>query len=227
MYCETCGVELEPGVDRCPLCGSIEGVSEDPRLREYAAGDPQPVQPLLRRLLRRATGAVTATAVLILLIVDIGSNAGVTWSPLAIVPVLASGAIVAIIVSTRRWWPGYAGFLATVIVMLGLLDVLADQVSDWFVPVALPIVATLGVLAAVVRSVFRGHSAAVGTAAVLLGVGVLTAMIDATVHVYTGGRADLSWSLVVLVSTVPTAGLLVALHQTVLRFVDLRRRFHI
>lgn len=227
MYCDNCGVELEPGVEQCPLCGSGSPAAHEPELREYAVGEPEAVLPAVRRLFRRGVGAAAATVAAVLLIVDVGTTGGVSWSPLAITPVFTAAAILVVAATSRRWWPGFFGAIAAIIAMLALLDVLANGVFDWFVPLATPLVLATAVLIALERRAIPRVRGVLRGAAIFAGAGVLTAVIDAVVAWYADGTPRLSWSLVVLVSTLPTAGLLVILHRTVLRYVDLRRRFHV
>ncbi|MFW5694480.1 MAG: zinc ribbon domain-containing protein [Alkalispirochaeta sp.] len=227
MYCERCGVELEPGFSTCPLCGATEHGEDEPDLTEYQLDEPIPVEPVLRRMVRRSITGIGATAAIILLIVDIGIDEAISWSPLAIVPVVAGTAVVVLPLLLRRWLHIFAGSMGVIMVMLALLDLLSDGVLDWFVPVALPITVASGAMVELHRFLLPRLRGVVKGAVILVGLGLLTVVVDATIMLYSQGTVRLTWSQFVLISTVPTAALLVLIHRTVLRYIDLRRRFHI
>ncbi|MEX2443423.1 MAG: hypothetical protein WD492_07450 [Alkalispirochaeta sp.] len=227
MYCERCGVELEPGFSVCPLCGATEQNDQEPDMTEYYLDEPIPVEPVLRRMVRRSILGIGATAAIILLIVDIGIDGAVSWSPAAIVPVVAGTAVVVLPLIFRRWLPIFSGSMVTIIAMLALLDVLSDGVLDWFVPVAVPITVAAGVIVELHRFLLPRLPGVVKGAVILAGAGLLTAVVDATIMIYTQGAVGLSWSRFVLISTLPAAASLVLIHRTVLRYIDLRRRFHL
>ena len=227
MYCSHCGVRLEPAMTECPLCGGRAQESEEPTLSEYHILEPVPVEPVLRRIVRRSLASIAATAVVILLIVDVGTGEGLSWAPLAIVPVVAGAMVLMIPFAVRRWCPGFSGAMVTVLAMLAALDGLGNAALEWFIPVALPITVATGLVVAIERAILRRVAGAIKGAALLAGAGLLTAAVDASVQRYLTGSASLTWSLVILVSTLPTAGLLVVLQRSVLRYIDLRRRFHV
>ena len=227
MYCERCGVELEPGFSVCPLCGASEHCQEEPQITESPLDEPPPVEPVLRRMVRHSLLGIGATAAIILLIIDFGMDEALSWAPVAIVPVVAGTAVVVLPLIFRRWLFTFLSATATILAMLALLDLLTDGVLDWFLPVAVPLTAAAGVLVELHRFLVPRLPGVVKGAVILVGAGIMTAAVDLTIVIYTGGAIGLRWSQFVLLATLPAAGLLVILHRTLLRYIDLRRRFHI
>lgn len=227
MFCERCGVELEDDLSACPLCGSGSLVDEEPRVAAYHRDQPPEPVSVVRTAASRSIAAVAATAAVILLIVDVGLNAGLTWSPVPLVSVLGGAALVLILLRGGFRLPGAGAALAALLAMLAAIDLAANAVLEWFVPVAVPIVITAGLLLAVGIRLVPRLRGVVKAAAVLAALGLLTTVIDLAIQRYLGRPGELGWSLVVLVSTLPIAVLFVVLDRTVLRYVDLYRRFHV
>ena len=86
MYCVQCGVELQQGAGRCPLCGlrvyHPDLSTETPEARPYPAfaGSTERVRP--GGLLLILT-FLFALPILICLMVDLRLSGGVTWSGFA------------------------------------------------------------------------------------------------------------------------------------------------
>ncbi|MCG8481337.1 MAG: hypothetical protein MI724_19740 [Spirochaetales bacterium] len=227
MYCERCGVQLEDDMERCPLCGGTSRVSEEPRVPEYAPSDERPGVPAVRRIAARVLALLSATAVVILLIVDLFFTGGLSWTPPVVTPVVFGTLMGLLPLLSTRWQSVFVVELVLIAIMLVLLDALDDGSLEWFVPVALPILGlTAFLLAGSAALVPRVRGVAKG-ALILAAAGVLTAGIEITVRLYRDMAIGISWSAVVLVSTLPAAAFLLLLQQTVLRYVDLRRRFYL
>lgn len=225
-FCERCGVELEAGLEVCPLCGGEEIAASQPHVLEYdQTADGVPAR-LLRKTASRAVDIVFGAAIVILLIADTAYDQTVTWSVPAIIPTAAGWLLIRTWLWARTAILGTALSLATITAMLALLD-LRRGTLEWFIPVALPLVGTLALVMAVSWPLVRRARGAARIAIVLLAATAVTVGVDITVALWTDAARIISWSLVVVISTVPFAISLMLLQRTVLRLVDLRRRFHI
>lgn len=227
MYCDQCGVELEPDVVLCPLCGSRQLSEAEPARSAYHQEQPPLPASVARTAAGRAVSALSLTAALILMIIDFVRNAELTWAPVPVVSVVGGAAVLLALVRRGFSVVGISAALATLLAMLAAIDTVANGQLDWFVPVALPIVTSVGLLLTVLVRVVPRVRGMLKVAVLLAGGGILTALIDLVIQGYLGTVAGLSWSVVVLISTLPTAVLCVILDRTVLRYVDLYRRFHI
>ena len=227
MYCEHCGVHLEDDMERCPLCGGAGRLTAEPRVSEYALSDRLHGVTPVRRIAARVLALLSATAVIILVIVDLFFTGGLSWTPPVVTPVVFGTLMGLLPLLSARWRRVFVAELALIAIMLALLDALDDGSLEWFVPVALPILGlTALLLAGSAALVPRVRGVAKG-ALILAAAGLLTTGVEVTVRRYQNMAIGISWSAVVLVSTLPAAAFLLLLQQTVLRYVDLRRRFHL
>jgi len=231
VYCTRCGVELENGLTRCPLCGGAdlsENASFVADLPEYEPLPEDLQERRIGRVYRRILVLLSGTAAAVVLITDLLDGAGgIGWSPIAIAGI-AAGFLFAILPTFRlRLSLNFALDVAVAGVLLLAIDRLEDGSVDWFVGIALPILGTmlvllLGVAWAIPR--VRG----VAKPAVILGAAaVLCVVTDLAIRADAGQALVPGWSLVVVVSVGPAAAFLVLLQHTVLSEIDLRRRFYL
>lgn len=227
MYCERCGVEIEPGLEECPLCGGTGRTEEEPELTEYSLDEPPELVSVLRKSVRQSVLGIGLTVAIVLMIIDIGSGNGVNWAPVALAPVIALTVVVALPFLTRSWWIAFLGSIVTIAAMLGSLDLLANGRFDWFAPVALPIVGMIAIVVVGVQVLLPRVPGINKAGVVMAGAALVTTAVDGTIALYRGAGFSLGWSLIVLISVLPVAALFSLLHVTILRYIDLRRRFHL
>jgi hypothetical protein len=189
--------------------------------------EPPELVSVLRRSVRRSVVGIGLTVAIVLMIIDIGSGNGVNWAPIALAPVIALTVVVALPFLARSWWIAFLGSIVTIAGMLAVLDLLANGEFDWFAPVAVPIVAVIALVVMTVQMLLPRVPGVNKAGVVLAGVAVVTTAVDGTIALYRGGGFALSWSLIVLISVLPVAVLMSLLHVTILRYIDLRRRFHL
>ena len=211
-YCVRCGVELADGAASCPLCG-VEVVL--PRtLRKPASGSPRPqlrdvvATEFDRKLWLQVVSALMAIPALGCVVIDAVSGDGLTWS-LYVVAGLAAVWIwsVSPFLYRRNVVPLWITIDA--VAMLGLLYVIAvlPPTSDWFRPLALPIVVTLFLLVLLIlgfarRGILRElHK----VSAALMALAVFCVAIESAVDLYLIDAVSLDWSLIVLVICAPLA----------------------
>ena len=141
MYCVQCGVELQKGVQKCPLCGLRvyhPDLTETPEARPYPAfaGSTERVRPggLLVIL-----SFLFALPIIICLRVDLKLSGGVSWSGYVALGVLAGY----IAVCLPLWFPKRSPvvfFPITMAALLGVaLYVCLKTGGRWFLPFALPV----------------------------------------------------------------------------------------
>jgi hypothetical protein len=214
-------------LETCPLCGGEPRHDREPEIPEYApASEPIPAR-VARRLIARSILLVGTAAVAILIIVDVGIDGRVDWSPLTATATAGGTFLLRYPFVFRRWVRAAAASLITTLLMLVLIDLLADGTVDWFFAVAVPITAAAGVLTVPSVLLFRRTRGVAKAAVPVLAAGLLTVAVDAAVTFSVGGTIGVGWSLIVLIATAPVAALLVLLQRTVIRHIDLRRRFHL
>jgi hypothetical protein len=231
MFCKRCGVEVESGRERCPLCGDTDLTEDAGFVESIPEYEPLRIpveQARIGRVYRRLVALCAVTAIAIVVIVDaLSGGPGLQWSAIAAVAI-ASGTLFAVV-------PSLSLGLRTVAIIdllgAGLLLFVIDAIDgngvEWFVGIALPILAVLAVLFFVsVVAITRVRG--VAKAAVVLGAcTALCIAIDLSIVRFYSGTLAMSWSWIVLVSVAPIALFLLLLQVTVLRYVDFRRRLHL
>ena len=227
-YCSRCGVEVEAGTGECPLCGApIQRLDdEEPEPGRYPA-----VQPMPGRQIRLLTWMVSTVALLSAALTFVGldvvlnhrfswslypaTGAGVLWIFVTLVVLLARRPIFVIVGQAVAT----AGFLV-------LID-LFDARLGWFMPLGLPIVAVVTGASLLVWLAARlsRRSPAMITAAVLVGCGAGSVLIDLLVSAHLGS-ASISWSLIALGAVTPPVAFLLYFHWRLRQRIDLARLLH-
>ena len=211
-YCVRCGVELADGAASCPLCG-VEVVLPK-TLRKPASGSPRPqlrdvvATEFDRKLWIQVVSALMAIPALGCVVIDAVSGDGLTWS-LYVVASLTAVWICSVspFLYRRNVVPLWITIDAAA--LLGLLYVInaLPPASDWFQPLALPIVLTLFLLVlliigfsrrGILRELHKATAASIALAAFCIA-------IESAVDLYLTDAVRLDWSLIVLVLCVPLA----------------------
>lgn len=227
-YCSRCGVEVEARAEACPLCDApIQHLDDaEPEAPRYPEINPIPGRQV-RYLVWMVSTAALSSAALTFLGLDAVLNQGITWSryPLTGVGVLWLFITLVVVLARRPIFVvvGQAGATAGFLVFIDSFD----GKLDWFVPLALPIVAVVtaaSVLVWLVSRVSRRAPSMIG-AAVLFGCGVGSVVLDLIISAHLG-IAQLSWSFIVLGGAVPPMVFLIYFHIRLGRRLDLARILH-
>lgn len=175
MYCIRCGVKLPDGERICPLCGTE--VYHPDFLKE----EPVPLYPPHRyptplenpKTAQIILTTITLMALLITMVTDVQLGGGINWSGY-----VAGALIIGYIVLVLPLWfrkPNpvifIPGSFAAVVVYLLYINHVTD--GDWFLSLAFPVTAYLGLLitavAALLKYLKRGALYVLGGAGIALG----------------------------------------------------------
>ena len=148
MYCVQCGVELQKGAERCPLCGlrvyHPDILTETPEARPYPAFDgAEHVRPggLLLIL-----SALFALPIIVCLLVDLRLGGGVSWSGFVTAGVLAAYVAMCL----PLWFPRRSPVVFFPIALAALLGaalyVCLKTGGRWFLPFAFPVGGAAGLI---------------------------------------------------------------------------------
>ncbi len=244
-YCPKCKVSLAEGAAFCPLCLSASAESLDTaRLAEYpgeqarvsvaetvrdAEAEARLSGPERRKLVMELLSVSFALILVIPVSVDAILARGLSWS--RFVAIILASAWLFSFMPLLFWghpWRLLAVLGPALPIALFLWGSCARELS-WFMPVGLPIVLSLEAVMVPVLTLIgvtrqRGLNI---PAVILVGAGLLCVGIDVTLNRFFLGTIGLSWSLVVVVSVFPVAGLFIYLHYRVLKKASLRRIFRL
>ena len=236
--CDRCGVEVDESASQCPLCGGGFGGCEPETGGEQANRQILPefsdeIEPLSTK--QRATlaweisTAMLFSAVVVVLFVDFLAHRRITWS---VYPIIVTGSvwILSGLVSFLYKHPVllFFGSFLDVLAMELLIDIASGRLP-WFLELGLPITACfyliIGILGLVSPRINRRGLNI--PAFFLIGMGIFTMGIEATIDSYLWREVSLSWSALAAISVSPVAIILIFVHYRLRKYVDLKRFFHL
>jgi len=234
-YCPRCGVEVESNKINCPLCNTpIQPLDEEKPDFESKYPDDVPKeeekQPRTkkkkRNLIFEIMSIVLAIPLIISITTDLIVDARVTWSLYPVSALL----LVWFMAATPLLFPKKiaviaAGEFIPLVVFFLVIDLIDNGMLNWYVRVALPIIAAVGVASFIIafgtiKSKHRGLNI---PAFILFGVSIICLIVDVCITSYIS-TPGLSWSLFVLVPAVLVGAFLIYLHFRVTKNKDLKRR---
>ncbi len=235
-YCPRCGVEVEANILKCPLCNTtLQPLDEEkPDYKsKYPDDVPKDEQkpPKEKKKKRLLAFEITSVVLVIPLIVSITTNLiidqTVTW---ALYPT-ATLLLMWFMISAPLLFPNKivvlaAGEFIPLLVYFLVIDLIDNGTLNWYVRVALPIIASIGVAGFIIAfGTLKSKNKGLNIPAfILFGISIICLIVDVCVTSYINGIPDLGWSLYVLVPAVLSGGFLLYLHFRVTRNKDLKRR---
>lgn len=229
-YCKRCGVELEAGMEVCPLCGgNSTDVETSPNDTGEYAIHPDDIQRSglsFEQIYIRMVLLILLVPILVTGIVDLAVSPGLTWAPVVWIAVLAFGfALLNPLLVTGVLRVFFLDLVAVVLLLLGIDRLLGG--IGWFFEMGLPLVMAIGIIGAGVVLLVPKVKVLVAIAVIILGVAVICVAIETIVSVFLSGTISYIWSPIVFASTMPAVIFLILFQYTVGRHLDLHRRFHL
>jgi hypothetical protein len=230
-YCAQCGVEVNNGVDACPLCGfsvpilSGEAVDPSPYPEIRLPADSAP--GTRRRLIWQVFTLILAVSFAIVLSSDLVKHEAITWSryalsALGLVWLCATFALIFF----RHAWLVYLGWFLSMVGFLALVD-LGHEGLFWFLPLGLPMAGMAFASMALMHLLYhRGLRGALWWGCIAILLIVLSFGLDLLISGFLGA-VSLTWSFIVLSIGGPLAVFLFYYHFRLGRRIDLKRVFHV
>jgi hypothetical protein len=222
-YCSKCGVEVDQGVENCPLCQlPINGIEEDavaPKKYPDVPVEHPKKAPLTPQQKRKRVweiiGASLLIPFLIVVFTDLIVNETVSWARFPMIALLLAWMLTTFpLVFTRRPFVIISGEVISILIFLVLVDYLHDWKVDWFYRLALPNLAVLILIssAVVILSNLAKRKGANIAAYILFGIGALNLSLDMIIMSSIREQISITWSLFVLVPCFIIGGFLLYLH---------------
>jgi len=230
--CTNCGVELDMGIESCPLCGGMNQ-SMPAQEKSNTAYYPSEILKLNSRQRARVawelSGIIAASGILVSLIVDLVIEKGLNWSLYS--ATLVAGAWIYLTLFTfsrKKLWLLLPGLALNTLAIEALIDLFAPPLN-WFIPLSLPLTLSLFILIAIViilikRALYKGFNI---LALVFLALSAQVVVIEIFTDLYFGGKADIEWSAITASAVVPFSSILVFIHYRLKRGLNLRSYFHV
>jgi len=231
--CSNCGVEVDEGLSRCPLCGQPLGppvatgeASLDPPQTRVADPSAQS-KKAVRRWLLEAVTLLAATGGIVVFATDFAYRMELSWSPypLAAIAFLWVSAVVALTTSRRRLlW--LALQTMALLFFLYAIDALAPG-RPWLLQLALPAALLAVVLLALTVVAARRAPPLPAIALALLAAGLYLLGMELLLSRFASRRLYPGWSLVAFGCLLPVALVLLFLHRWLRHHPEVRKLFHL
>jgi hypothetical protein len=232
-YCVNCGVELEPALGACPLCGT-----EVINPREHECTAEKRKLPEIRDEYKKTDRVFWINFVSILVVVPIATclicdmlyNKYLTWSLYVVagVVILWAFSISPFLFKTFSYLKMVTADMIGVLTGLFLLEVLSPG-RGWLLNIALPLVvycylAWLLIIWLTKRKVLR--SLRIGSA-YALAIGIMIMLLETLLDLNALGTVDLTWSWFIIAPCISVAALLILLDHNKRVKQELARRLHV
>ena len=198
MYCVRCGVKLQDGVKKCPLCQTPVLIEDDligketPKYSELFPKEEKHGKYFLLGLIT----AVMIAAALACLIVCLKVYGSIGWSAIVMSAILLGYVIFVLPCWFSKWHPMIFLPVDTGAICLFLLHVCLYCRGRWFLTFALPLTLLVGatiIVATVLYTYVKGGRLFI-TGGLLVAFGLITMLIEFFVHL-TYGTPMFLWSL--------------------------------
>jgi len=233
IVCQKCGVELEQGIESCPLCNEPIISGDGIQKGQVPMQDNPGYEPLTKREKTRLFWELSTlfhfSGLVVILLIDIILNKRPTWSLYPIISLIASYLYITLITKAfKNLWIFLPGLLVNTLGFLFLIDLL-DNGIEWFLNPGLPLAGFFIVLLGLVlifafRTRQKGFNI-IGLAA--LCVGIYCMLAEIFINLADANTVSLSWSVIVAVSILPFSLFLFFFHYRMKRGTSLRRFFHL
>jgi len=233
--CQNCGVEIDEGLERCPLCRVPLG--REAEQGEEAPPPPgdvlSPVEvskPLTLLRLWEIVSLLAGTSAVVVFVADFSYSMTVTWARYPLVSIIFLWAAGSLLLLLHQH--GLLLLVAETVLLaifLQAIDLLLPT-DPWFLTLALPLTVLAGALIGGVSALARALRPRVFAilAVVLVCAGLFLVGLEITISLYLSGAFRLSWSLVVFGCVAPLVGLLLYVqYRLKVTSDDLGKIFHL
>jgi hypothetical protein len=233
IICKNCGVELEAGMEICPLCGQpVNGPDvTSGKSQAYSQALPYARQMTApqKKFVWEIVSLILLSAIFATLIIDFIITKSITWSEY---PAAISLTIFAYLSLFAFWRKRTFIQILAGLVLSSASMIIVDAITggfDWALTLGIPMLAAANlVIVALVRIIQRSKHKGVNLLAwCFVGAAILCIFIEATLSYYHTKSLYLSWSVIVCGSIIPVVLVLLFVHFRLKKGRDLKRTFHI
>lgn len=234
-YCSKCGIEVDHGIKRCPLCHfSIPEIETDEevdtnRFPTAENGYPREQRELKKVIYMIVSTMMLATCILMFFLNTIFSGR-LTWAKYSIVSVIAAWGYLGI---------GF-GFIRNFIIAILLTSIntsillfFIDSFNgrlEWFFPVGVPLVLLALAISLIIETIYIKSKKKIfnNISYIIVGIAFFAIGIEALIDLYLRQTIELVWSIIVAIQLISIALLLLYIsHRLPQRYKEeLKKRFH-
>lgn len=240
-YCENCGVELDQSMDECPLChkpatgnkGQTE--SQQPHSTSFPApkknippkNDREKKQN--RKLFWELTVLIFFSVAIITLLIDLFTSHQFSWSKysvgISLVLIINSS-----LFSFLRHKPIIliGGSFTSIAILLLLLDYF-EKSTGWGLMLGIPLLLLLYlfILCIILLIKYLKEKGINFIALILSAASIICLVVEILLDNYMYHQIAIGWSMYVVLSALPVAGILLFVHYRMKKGRELNRLFHV
>lgn len=238
--CYKCGVELDPEMNYCPLCGHKSNAPVETSIKENNLKEPEKngveayafnelSGPQKNKLAWEIIAIILVSGIVSTFLIDLIINKGMTWSKYTITTGLFLIINTALFLFlTKKPFILVSGSFISTSLMLLLLD-LFNQSFTWGLKLGIPIVFSICLVLFFLTMIIRKSSQkGINIIAYsLLAAGILCFLIEGAISFYSIDFLKFRWSIIVLITVLPVASIMAYIHFRLKRVTNLRKFFHI
>ena len=232
-YCTNCGVELDEGLNYCPLCGFHLGKDVSAESNVKSEYHPSDIIILYKKETRRhiweLSGVITFSGIAVCTIVDLVIHKSLSWSLFADTSLLASWICLSLfLLAFRKYSIIFPGLLLTILTMQFFFDLIIPPVN-WFYRLGLPVTVAFFLCCSIIIFLwkvvkFKGFNILAIAFAVLSGFCVIS---ECFIDKFIFNKVDIRWSAIVAISVLPLALVLLFVHYRMKKGKRLDSYFHV
>ena len=229
VVCKQCGVELDSGMQICPLCDTpvIDGHQVIEPSGSTDLADRRVKPRLLRNILWQIVCILLLSGIVSTLVIDVSIVGRVTWS---IYPVTICLVVLCYATLLALW---KAKFVAQIIIAwiasgVVLLVVQLSTAKEWPLSLALPIVSAVtivSILLTLILNIIKMKGLNV-LAILFVGIAIICLIIEGILSLYFKDQIQFSWSVVVSACLLPVTAAIVFIFLRTRNNRDLQKIFH-
>ena len=229
LVCKQCGVELDSGMQICPLCDTpvIDGRQVIEPSGNADLSDQRAKPRLLRNILWQIVCILLLSGIVSTLIIDVSIVGRVTWS---IYPVTICLVVLCYATLLALW---KAKFVAQIIIAwiasgAVLLVVQLSTAKEWPLSLAFPIVSSVTIVSILLTLILNSiKMKGLNVLAILfVGIAIVCLIIEGILSLYFKDQIQFSWSVVVSACLLPVTAAIVFIFLRTRNNRDLQKIFH-
>jgi len=231
IICANCGVELDEGLNICPLCGKDPGKKGGEEL--VSENKPSGILQLQKkenlRYLWELFGILAFSGIIGCTLLDLLLSKNLRWSLFSDISIIAAWVILTLFLfANKKPLVIIPSLFVTVLASVFFIDLLTTG-KPWFVLVGIPETITIFLATGIVILLYRaahlqGLNLIAAAMIVFSGFCIITELV---LDLHFNGILNLKWSLIAAVSVLPVALILIFYHYRLKKGNRLDSFFHV
>lgn len=227
--CPNCGVILDEGLEKCPLCQPAENDNEEHKDELYPSDILHLSEKKSRVHLWELSAIIAFSADVMCIIVDMVIVKGLSWSLFAVTSITGLWLLItSFTFFMKRPVRLVLSLAATTLAMLFIYDLLNPPVN-WFIEIGLPLTLSFWLLFAtflfiVKRLRWKGFNL---LAYIFVEISAFCIIIDIFTDLHLRDQIVIDWSAITAATLVPLAAILFFMHYRMKRGKSLHSFFHV